>query len=324
MVSLYPVVAAFDGGMLEVGDGQKLHWEIAGAREGLSAVVLHGGPGQGSSPQMRRGFDPERYRVVTYDQRGAGASTPHVSEDGVDLTVNTTEHLIADLERLRAHLRIERWLVSGGSWGTTLALAYAQRHPERVIALVLSAVTAGRPSERAWLYHGARRFFPEAFEAFAAGAGRAVDPGALPAAYAELLGSRDRTIRLAAARAWCDWEDAVLSLEVEGYGAGQPVYASTDERERLAVATLCAHYVSNDWFLRPDQLLEDMPKIAHIPGVLIHGRMDLSAPVETAWALARRWPAGRLVVIDRAGHRGHPERRRALLEALDSFASGRR
>ena len=207
----FPTIEAYDEGMLDVGDGQCIYWEVSGNPEGKAAVALHGGPGGGSSPGRRRLFDPDAYRVVQFDQRGCGRSTPSAADLGTDLTTNTTEHLISDIEQLREHLGIDCWLVWGGSWGVTLGLAYAQRHPERVSELVLVSVTMTRRSDIHWLYHEAGRFFPEQWDRFRTGGGNADD---LVAAYDRLLNAEpDPAVRYRAAKDWCDWEDAVVSLE---------------------------------------------------------------------------------------------------------------
>ena len=198
--------------MLDVGDDNVVSWEVSGAAHGKPAVVLHGGPGQGCAPNMRRAFDPRRYRIILFDQRGCGGSKPHASAPATEMRLNTTEHLIRDIEALRVHLGIDRWLVSGGSWGSTLALAYAQRHPSRVSEIVLNTVTTSRRAEAKWLYNDLAHLFPEAWERFRGHVPEADGDGVI-AAYADRMEDPDPTVRLATARAWCAWEDAVLSLE---------------------------------------------------------------------------------------------------------------
>jgi proline iminopeptidase len=203
--------------MLDVGDGQHLYWEVSGNPDGKPAVLLHGGPGSGSYPGQRRWFDPAAYRIVQFDQRGSGDSTPSVSDPMTDLSTNTTHHLIGDMERLRQHLEIDRWLVCGASWGVTLGLAYAERHPERVSEMVFISVTMTRPSDVHWLYHEVGRFFPEEWARFQAGVPEGERDGDLVAAYNRLLNKHaDFAVRATAAKNWCDWEDAVVSLE-EGW-----------------------------------------------------------------------------------------------------------
>jgi proline iminopeptidase len=318
MVELYPPIEPYARGLLSVGDGNVLYWEVCGAPEGKPAVVLHGGPGQGCAPNMRRGFDPSRYRIVLYDQRGCGKSTPHASEPATDMSFNTTEHLLADLEALRAHLGIERWLVYGGSWGSTLALAYAERHPARVTALVLQAVMTSRRAEAAWLYGGVARFFPEAWERFRGHVSEGEGIVDVIAAYARRMEHPDADVRLAAARAWCAWEDAVLSLEPS---ASPSPFADLSPSDVVAFVRICTHYVLHGAWLEEGALLRDAGRLAGIPGVLIHGRRDLSCPLDTAWALARAWPGAELVALADAGHLRTDSSRRALLGALDRFAS---
>jgi proline iminopeptidase len=257
-------------GVLDVGDGQRIRWDVAGDSGGTPAVVLHGGPGSGAPPRLRAGFDLARYRVVLFDQRGCGGSTPHASDPATDLSTNTTAHLVADVERLREHLGVDRWLVRGGSWGSTLALAYAQAHPERVRAVVLSAVTMTRRSETDWLYRGAGAFLPREWAAFRA---HHDDPDLL-GGYARLLADPEPDVRMRAALAWATWEDAVLSLEPE---APSGVFTGMPLRDLLALTRLCAHYFSHGAFLPDGILLREAHRLAGIPGVLVHGRFDVGA-----------------------------------------------
>ena len=298
----YPPTEPFDHGMLDVGDRQLMYWEDCGNRDGKPAVVLHGGPGTGCSPGMRGAFNPEAYRIVLFDQRGAGRSLPHASDPATDLSMNTTDHLVADIERLREHLGIERWLVFGGSWGSTLGLAYAERHPERhperVTEMVIAAVTMTRRSEIQWLYHGVGRFFPAEWARFRDGVPAGDRDGDLVEAYARLLAHPDAGIREQAARDWCDWEDAVVSLE----SGGVPHPRFADARFRMAFARIVTHYFRHDAWLDEGQLLRDAHRLAGIPAVLIHGRLDLGGPLLTAWELAQAWPSSELIVLDNAGH----------------------
>ncbi|MFE6783548.1 prolyl aminopeptidase [Streptomyces sp. NPDC057680] len=306
--------APYDQGLLDVGDGNHVHWEVSGNPEGRAALVVHGGPGSGSSPRSRRFFDPEAYRLVLFDQRGCGRSTPHASDPAADMGVNTTAHLVADMERLREHLGIDRWLLYGGSWGSTLILAYAEAYPERVTEIVIAAVTTTRRSETAWLYEGVGRFFPEAHERFRAGAGHAED---LVGAYAALLEHPDRAVRERAAADWCAWEDAVLSLE----GQGTP-YTDRVDDTRLGFVRICAHYFAHGAWLEEGALIRDAHRLAGIPGVLIHGRLDMGGPLGTAWELSRAWPDAELHVVETAGHLGGKETGELILAALDRFATG--
>lgn len=301
-------------GMLDVGDGNQVYWETCGNPDGKPLVVLHGGPGQGCDQRMRDAYDAQRYRVVLYDQRGCGRSTPNAADPTTDLRFNTTAHLVADLELLREHLGIDRWLLRGGSWGSTLALAYALRHPHRVSEIVLSAVTTTRHREIDWLYGGVSRFFPEEYARFVA----AVD-GADPVvpAYDRLLRHPDRDVRARAAAAWARWEEAVLSLEpnVKPTSFSGPV-----EDGLMAMVRLCAHYYAHYGWLADGELIRDAGKLAGIPGVLVHGRQDLSCPVETAYELAAAWPDAELFVCDESGHRGSPAKREYVRAALARFA----
>jgi proline iminopeptidase len=309
----FPEIAPYDQGMLDVGDGQRVYWEVSGNPAGKPAVALHGGPGSGSSPGRRRSFDPDAYRLVQFDQRGCGRSTPSVADLGTDLATNTTAHLIDDIERLREHLGIDRWLVWGGSWGVTLGLAYAERHPVRVTEMVLASVTMTRRCDVHWLYHEVGRYFPDQWARFRQGGGHAED---LVVAYDRLLNERsDPAVRATAAKDWCEWEDAVLSLE-EGW-APNPRYADPDFR--MTFARLCAHYFSHGAWLGEDELLRGAARLAGTPGVLIHGRLDLGGPADVPWLLARAWPGAELHFVG-TGHAGGAEMTKCMMTALDRFA----
>ncbi|MGH6972777.1 MAG: alpha/beta fold hydrolase, partial [Caulobacteraceae bacterium] len=254
MTARYPPIEPYESGLLEVGDGQRLYWETCGAAAGKPALVLHGGPGSGCTPGVRRLFDPETYRIVLFDQRGCGRSSPHASDPAVDLTANTTGHLLGDIEALRRHLGVERWgLVFGSSWGSVLGLAYAERHPDRVSALVLSAVGGSRRADLHWLYHGVGRDFPEAWARFRDGAG-VTNPGAnLIEAYCDLLNHPDSGVREKAAQDWCDWEAAVISVDP---GHKRPERYD-DPRFRMAFARIVTHYFSHGCWLDDGQLVRD-------------------------------------------------------------------
>jgi proline iminopeptidase len=265
---------------------------------------------------MRRAFDPAAYRIVLLDQRGAGRSTPRVTHD-TDLSTNTTEHLLDDLERLREHLGIERWLVWGFSWGTTLALAYAQRHPARVSELVLASVTLTRPADIHWLYHETGRFFPEHWERLRKGVPKQERDGDLVAAYYRLLHDQpDPAVRRHAAERWCAWEDAVQSLEA-GW-VPNPRY--TDPAFRITFARIVTHYFHHDAWLADDQLLQNAHLLTGTPGALVHGRIDLGSPIEAAWQLAQAWPDAELHLVD-TGHGGGKEMTLRLTEATNHFAA---
>jgi proline iminopeptidase len=305
-------------GMLDVGDGNHMYWEVWGNPEGKPLVKVHGGPGSGARPGRPNGFDLERYRVVVFDQRGCGRSTPHASDPATDMSVNTTEHLLRDMELLRTHLGIERWLLYGGSWGSTLILAYAERHPERVSEIIIPAVTTTRHSEIEWLYKGVGRFFPEAWDRFRDGVPETERYGDLVAAYARLMENPDADVRAKAASDWLTWEDAVISAEPSGTPGA---YSDRPDDGKLAFVRICAHYFSNDAWLEDGVLLRNAGRLAGIPGMLVHGRLDMGSPLSTAWELARVWPDARLVVIEDSGHTGSETMNRVLREAIDEFAT---
>jgi proline iminopeptidase len=304
-------------GLLDVGDGNSVHWRVYGNPVGKPAVVLHGGPGSGSPRiKQRSSFDLAKYRVVHFDQRGCGLSTPHASDPATDMAVNTTDHLIGDIEKLREHLGIDRWLVFGGSWGSTLALAYAERFPERVSEVVLVAVTTSTRAENDWLYRGVGRFFPEAWERFRAG----VPDEDLIAGYARALESPDPSVREKAANEWLTWEDAVLSLESHGR---PDLFTGKPAADAVAFVRICAHYWAHGSWLEEGALVRDVGKLAGIPGVLIHGLQDLSCPVEAAWRLHRAWPGSELHTFADAGHKGSPGFSEQIRATLASFADRR-
>ena len=313
MRSLYPEIEPFDSGMLAVDARHTLYYEQCGNPQGQPVVLLHGGPGAGCSAKMRRFHDPRRYRIVLFDQRGSGRSTPHA-----DLVDNTTWHLVADIERLREHLGIARWQVFGGSWGSTLALAYAQAHPQRTTALLLRGIFMLRRWELAWFYQeGASRLFPEAWQHYLE-AIPVEERGDMIAAFHRRLTSDDATTRLAAARAWSVWEGATSFLQTDpGFVSGHedPAFA-------LAFARIENHYFVNHGFFEvDDQLLRDAPRIADIPGVIVHGRYDVVCPAQNAWDLHRAWPLSDLRMSPTSGHSAFEAQNiAALVEATDRFA----
>lgn len=306
--------------MLDVGNGNRVHYSQHGDPGGKPVVMVHGGPGSGCTTAMARALHPG-YRMVLFDQRGCGLSTPHASDPETDLSVNTTDHLVADMELLREHLEIERWMLTGGSWGSTLAIAYAERNPERVTEVVLSAITTTRRREIDWLYRGVGRFFPEAWEAFRDGVSEAArGSGSTPdllAAYGLLLADPEISVRQRAAICWATWEDAVLSTEATGT---PDLYTGRPDDALVAFVRICAHYFAHGAWLEEEQLIRDAGRLTGIPGVLVHGRLDLSGPVDTAWELARAWPEAELHVIAGAGHQGHPETRAVLAAAMHRFS----
>jgi proline iminopeptidase len=313
---LYPEIEPHRTGRLRVDGLHHIYWEESGNPDGKPVVFLHGGPGGGTEPKHRRFFDPDAYRIILFDQRGCGKSTPHAS-----LVDNTTPHLVDDIEALRRHLAVERWQVFGGSWGSTLALAYAQRYPDRVTELVLRGIFTFAPDEIDWFYRtGTRALFPEAYERFLA----AIPPDEhddIIAAYHRRLIGGDRAQQEAAARAWSIWECGVATLRQDP----DLIAHCEDVGFTLAFARIECHYFINDGFLeRSTQLLDDLPKIRHIPGIIVHGRYDVICPVRNAWRLHKAWPESELVVIDDAGHSANePGMVEALVAATDRFARRR-
>jgi proline iminopeptidase len=298
---------------LDVGEGHNMHWEVRGNPAGKPAVVLHGGPGSGCTDALLRFFDPDAYRIVLFDQRGCGRSTPHASAPTVDLSTNTTHHLLADIELLRGHLGIERWLVFGLSWGTTLGLTYAERHPERVTELVLCSVVTTRAHEVRWVTRDVGRLFPNQWARFRDGVPPADRDGDLVEAYSRLLHDPDPAVREKAARDWCEWEDAHISAPPN------PRY--DDPAFRLAFARLVTHYWRHAAWLEDGILLREATKLRGIPGVMVHGRLDVSSPLEVPWELARAWSAAELVIVEGAGHSAsHPAMAEAVVAATDRFA----
>jgi proline iminopeptidase len=310
--SLYPPIEPFHTGRLRVSALHEVYFEQSGNPHGKPVVFVHGGPGGGSDAKQRRFFDPTAYRIILFDQRGCGRSTPHASVEE-----NTTWHLVDDMEALRNHLGIERWQVFGGSWGSTLALVYAQKHPERVTELVLRGIFLMRPHEVQWFYqYGAHAFFPDAWEDFLS----PIPPeerGDLVHAYHRRLMGDDARVRQEAARAWSVWEARtsylVPNTDMIAHFHGQ-AYS-------LAFARIECHYFVHHAFLRSDtQLLEDVPRIRHIPAVIVQGRYDIPCPVESAWALHKAWPEAELKIIPTAGHSAYePGNTSALVEATDKF-----
>lgn len=314
---MFPAIEPYDSGMLNAGDGHRVYWECCGNPAGKPALFLHGGPGSGSTPGQRRFFDPDVYRVVLFDQRGSGRSRPLASDPDADLSANTTAHLIADIEALRRYLGVESWTVLGLSWGTTLGLAYAQAHPQRVIALVLALVGTTSRREVEWLTRGVGRIFPQEWARFASAVPEILRHLPLVDAYAALLFDADPAVREHTAREWCAWEDAHVSL-TPGH---RPNPRFEDPGFRLRFARLVTHYWRHAAFLEEDQLLRDATILNGIPGALIHGRYDVSSPLETAWRLSRRWTTSRLHILDDAGHGGGDSFLAAVVGALNHFAA---
>ncbi|WP_218005272.1 prolyl aminopeptidase [Actinomadura macra] len=314
MREYYPPVEPHDSGWLDVGDGNEIYWEVCGNPGGKPAVFLHGGPGGGLLPDNRRFFDPSAYRIVLFDQRNCGRSRPGADDPKVSLAHNTTLHLVADIERLREHLSIDRWLVFGGSWGTTLGLAYAQAHPGRVTEMVLRGVWLLRPADEAWAFTpgGAAHLFPAEWAEFrdAIPTGERHD---LVAAYGRRIHDPDPAVHVPACRAWMGWELSANTL--------LPVQPpDLDDALLLAFARISHHYIDNGGFLPAEGLLAGVDRIRHIPAVIVNGRYDVKTPPDQAWDLHLAWPEAELTLVEDAGHGGsEPGTRHLLIEATDRF-----
>jgi proline iminopeptidase len=310
--SFYPEIEPNRSGYLEVSELHRIYWEESGNPDGKPVVFVHGGPGGGTDPKQRRFFDPHAYRIVLFDQRGCGKSTPHA-----ELTDNTTWHLVDDMEKLREHLDIRRWQVFGGSWGSTLGLAYAQKHPDRVSELVLRGIFMLRHKELHWFYQdGASAIFPDAWEHYLAPI--PVDERSdLIDAYYRRLTSDDAAARLEAARAWSIWEASTSFLRPSD---DYVKHAGEDEFATAFARIECHYFVNRGFFERPDQLLEDVARLADIPAVIVQGRYDVVCPMMSAWELAKAWPSAKLQIVADAGHSAYEEGIvHHLVEATDRF-----
>jgi proline iminopeptidase len=288
--ALHPPIEPHDGGMLPLDDVHTMYWETAGKPDGVPVLFLHGGPGGGSSPEHRRFFDPAFFRAVLFDQRGAGASTPVGETSG-----NTTQQLIADIERLREYLGIERWLVFGGSWGSTLGLAYGQAHPDRCLGFLLRGIFLGRPSEIEWFLYGLKNVFPEAWHKFA-GMLPEAERGDLLRGYLKRLFDPSPRVHLPYARAWSEYEGTCSTL------LPNPELVRHFADEALGLARLEAHYFAHQCFLGPNELLARIDRIRHLPASIVQARYDMVCPIANADELARAWPSARYVVVPDAGH----------------------
>ncbi|HET6432160.1 prolyl aminopeptidase [Dyella sp.] len=311
--TLYPEIEPFDSGFLKVSPLHTLYYEQSGNPNGKPVVFLHGGPGGGVNGKCRRFFDPALYRIVLFDQRGCGKSTPHA-----ELTDNTTWDLVADIERLRQHLAIDRWQVFGGSWGSTLALAYAETHPDRVTELVLRGIFMLRRSELEWFYQkGCDALYPDAWETYL-GAIPEAERGDLMSAYHRRLTSDGAATRIAAARAWSVWEGATSFLwQDQGH-----IDSSAEDEFALAFARIeCHYFVHGGFFEHDDQLLRNVGRIRNIPATIVQGRYDVVCPIRSAWDLHRAWPEADLRIVQDAGHSAfEPGILHELVEATDRFA----
>ena len=312
MRSFYPEIEPYETGMLDVGDGHRVYWELCGNPNGKPVVFLHGGPGGGCTPTQRRLFDPEKYRILLFDQRGCGRSTPYAS-----LEANTTWHLVTDIERLRTMIGVDKWMVFGGSWGSTLALAYAETHPERVTELVLRGIFTLRRSELLWYYQeGASWLFPDKWEGFLAPIPEE-ERGDLMAAYRRRLTDPDPAVQAQAARAWSLWEGETITLLHNQEYSDQ----FGDEHYAVAFARIENHYFVNEGWFEEGQLIRNAHRLKGIPGVIIQGRYDIATPPKTAWDLHKAWPEAEFIMVPDAGHAvSEPGITHHLIEATDAFA----
>jgi proline iminopeptidase len=310
--TLYPAIEPYQSGHLDVGDGHRVYWELCGNPDGVPAVFLHGGPGAGCSPDHRRLFDPARYKILLFDQRGCGRSRPHA-----ELEANTIWDLVSDMEQLRAMIGADQWLVFGGSWGSTLALAYAETHPERVSALVVRGIFTLRKDELAWYYqHGCSALFPDAWEEFLAPIPEE-ERGDLIAAYRKRLVGDDRAEQLRAAKAWSKWEASTIYLRPRPEVAS----AYTTDDFAVAFARIENHYFIHEGWMDEGQLIRDAHKLRPIPGVIVQGRYDVCTPPRTAWDLHKAWPEAEFHIVPDAGHGfDEPGILDQLIRATDRFA----
>ena len=312
MRELYPPIQPYHQGKLPVSELHTIHYEQSGNPDGKPVIFLHGGPGGGITPMYRQYFNPQKWRIIIFDQRGAGQSTPYA-----ELRENTTWDLVSDIEKLREHLKIEQWVVFGGSWGSTLALVYSQTHPTRCQGLILRGIFMLRQKELRWFYQeGASNIFPDAWQEYL----KPIPPEErddLISAYYKRLTSSDRDVRLAAARAWSIWEASTSKLipsqkSINRFGE--------DEFAEAFARIECHYFVNKGFFATENQLLENVHKISHIPGVIVQGRYDVVCPMISAWELHQKWPKAKLIVVDDAGHSiSEPGIRHALIEATDNW-----
>ena len=307
---LYPAIEPYDSGMIELDDVHSMYWEQCGNPEGIPAIFLHGGPGAGTSSTHRRYFDPRHFRIILFDQRGAGRSTPLG-----ELTNNTTQHLIADMERLREHLGVDRWFLFGGSWGSTLAIAYGEAHPGHCLGFVLRGIFLCRQRELDWFLYHMGSIFPEAYRRFVEFLPQA-ERGELLFNYHRRLVDPDPAVHMPAARAWSAYEGACSTL----LPSPETVTAYQADRMALGLARIEAHYFVEQMFVGETQLLDNIDRIRHLPCAIVQGRYDIVCPITTADTLARAWPEADFVIVPDAGHSAlEPGIRKALIGATESF-----
>jgi len=309
-------IEPFETGNLHVSDGNRIYWEASGNPRGKPALFLHGGPGSGLKAGYTDYFDPDKFLIISFDQRGCGRSRPLATDPKADLATNNTEALIADIEKLRESLEIDRWLIAGMSWGVSLAIFYAQAQPERVTEMVMGAITTTSRSEVTWITESMRRLYPQRWEKFR----NAVDlkPGQrVIDAYYDHITHGSEEVQRKTAEAWCEWEDAHVSMDPNH----RPSARFNDPEFRLLLATLVIHYWKNSGFMNEDEVLDRMRRISHIPAVLIHGRLDVSAPLDTAWQLHKRWDASELIIVETEGH-GGAQMKEEMSRAVARFQDG--
>jgi proline iminopeptidase len=316
MSALFPPLSPYRSGHLPVSDGHNLYFECSGNPHGIPAVVLHGGPGSGRSETARQYFDPDRYHIIQFDQRHCGRSLPHAGDPVVDLSTNTLPHLLRDIETLRQFLAIKRWLVVGGSWGSTLALAYGQTHPHRVLGFVLSMVVTTSAAEIEWITRGVGQFFPREHQRFTAYLPEDERDGDLASAYHRHLISPDKLSHEQAASAWCEWENSIL--------VSTPAYTPNprwkDARFRLCFARLVTHTWANRAWLAEGQIMNHLSRLADIPAILIHGRLDFGSPLKTAFEVHQAWPGSQLIVVENGGHDSRePDMASRIVESIQSI-----
>lgn len=305
---LYPPIEPYDAGMLPLDDVHTMYWEVSGNPNGVPLLFLHGGPGGGCSPEHRRFFDPEFFRIVLHDQRGAGSSTPLG-----EVANNTTQHLIRDIEKLREYLGVSRWLVFGGSWGSTLGLAYGQAHPENCLGFILRGIFLGRRSEIDWFFNSLRHVFPEAWQKFVEMLPRE-ERGDPLRGYLKRLFDPDARVHLPFARAWSEFEGSCSTL------LPNPDLVRHFADEALGLARLEAHYFAHDCFLAPDQLLKNLYRVRHLPAAIVQARYDMVCPITNADELHRAWPSARYIVLPDAGHSvWEPSVRAAVVREVERF-----
>ncbi len=313
---MYPKAEPYDHGMLNAGGGELIYYEQCGNPDGKPAVALHGGPGSGCTPWWRRLFDPEKYRIVLFDQRGCGRSTPYAGDYSTSLAKNNTQSLVSDIERLRRQLSVDRWLVIGGSWGSTLALTYAEANPSRVSEMILFGVTTGRHSEMDWLFRGGVSiFFPEQWDRLVSALPEGMRDGDVASAYARLLKDPNTAVRENATYEWCMWESATpfwpsISTLADRF---------RDERFAYAFARIVTHYISHNAWLDDGILLRNAGALSGIPCTLVNGRFDFQAPIGNAWTLKKAWPRADLVIVDDAGHAAGDSVGDAIVKATDGY-----